>query len=95
MIYPEDERIKISKSVHSIAVSRDVTTPGYGFPSEQILAYQKPFLAAGMQGLSGCLGCTGLMGTSGEGEVKEGLGMWDYILMALGGMLVVPHFLKK
>lgn len=87
MIYPEDERIMVSHSVHSLAPMRDVSTPGYDFPSENLLAYQKPFLAAGMRGLSGCGFCGGLGDSSS-------LNMGDWLLIGLAAAFVIPHFVK-
>jgi hypothetical protein len=90
MIYPSDEQIKVSNSVHSIAVSRDVSTPGYSFPNASILSYQKPFLAAGLQGKLGCLGCSML------GDIQPTpLNLGDWILIGGLAVLVLPHFFKS
>lgn len=80
MLSPADERIRISPSVHSISVQRDVTTPGYKFPNEGLFDYQKPFLAAGMRGLGGCGACGGLGGTSISTLVMIGLAAAFFLL---------------
>lgn len=88
MIYPADEQIKISNLTHSIAVSRDVTTPGYRFPSEQNLVVTKDFLTAGLQGL-GCVGCPSCS-CKGMGELSLG----DMAIVGLLALIVVPHLIK-
>ena len=83
MIYPDDERINVSKSNHSIAVVRDVTTPGYSFPSEQLLKTQKSFLTAGMQGLHGCGFCGGLGDTESSPTLTTILGLVSLVVFLL------------
>lgn len=95
MIYPEDEKISISPLTQSIAVSRDVSTPGYSFPNQMNLKVTKQFLKAGMQGLGGCAdGCSGCTGCRGIGDMST-LNLGDWALLGLAAFFVVPHFMKR
>lgn len=81
MIYPADERIMVSKSVHSIAVKNDISTPSYNFPNKQNMLVEKEFLTAGMQGL-GCIGCAAL------GEVPTSI--WGLIGVGFLAVMLLP-----
>lgn len=92
MIYPEDERIQISNSVHSIGVSRDITTPSYTFPNAKNMEVEKSFLTAGLRGMGCGCGCNkaGIGGTS-----SDSLGIMDWLLIAGVSIFIVPHFLTS